>query len=89
MHPISEVEAYFLKAFRTLNGIYSSVRAGLPQNVSRLMNGHCRRFTTDKLLDFLKRLDRKVTIRINPHEPGELIRKLGLQRHSDDSAKES
>ena len=39
--------------------------------VSHLMNGHFSRFTTDKLLDFLKRLDRKVTIRISPHWPGE------------------
>ena len=29
--------------------------------VSHLMNGHFNRFTTDKLLDFLKRLDRKVS----------------------------
>jgi predicted XRE-type DNA-binding protein len=34
--------------------------------VSHLMNGHFNRFTTDKLLDFLKRLDRKVTIQISP-----------------------
>src|SRR5262249_44708175 len=39
--------------------------------VSHLMNGHFSRFTTDKLLDFLKRLDRKVTIHIEPHKPGE------------------
>ena len=39
--------------------------------VSHLMNGHFSRFTTDKLLDFLRRLDRKVTIRISPHRPGE------------------
>ncbi|MGH8614553.1 MAG: hypothetical protein ACREYF_21645 [Gammaproteobacteria bacterium] len=26
------------------------------------MNGHFSRFTTDKLLDFLKRLDLKVTL---------------------------
>ena len=39
--------------------------------VSHLMNGHFSRFTTDKLLDFLKRLDRKVTIRISQHKPGE------------------
>jgi predicted XRE-type DNA-binding protein len=39
--------------------------------VSHLMNGHFSRFTTDKLLDFLKRLDRKVTIQISPHKPGE------------------
>jgi len=40
-------------------------------DVSHLMNGHYSRFTTDKLLDFLKRLNRKVTIRISPHRAGE------------------
>ena len=39
--------------------------------VSHLVNGHFSRFTTDKLLDFLKLLDRKVTIRISQHKPGE------------------
>ena len=39
--------------------------------VSHLMNGHFSRFTTDKLLDFLKRLGRKVTIQIEPNKPGE------------------
>jgi predicted XRE-type DNA-binding protein len=39
--------------------------------VSHLMNGRFSRFTIDKLLDFLKRLDRKVTIRIGPHGLGE------------------
>lgn len=39
--------------------------------VSHLMNGHFSRFTTDKLLDFLKRLDQKVTIQISPHRDGE------------------
>jgi predicted XRE-type DNA-binding protein len=39
--------------------------------VSHLMNGHFSRFTTDKLLDFLRRLDQKVTIRISAHRPGE------------------
>jgi predicted XRE-type DNA-binding protein len=40
-------------------------------DVSHLMNGHYSRFTTDKLLDFLKRLDQKVTIEIRPHRRGE------------------
>jgi hypothetical protein len=40
------------------------------------MNGHFSRFITDKLLDFLKRLDRKVTIRINPHKVRSHGRKL-------------
>lgn len=37
-------------------------------DVSHLMNGHFSRFTTDKLLDFLKRLDRKVIIQVSTHE---------------------
>lgn len=40
-------------------------------DVSHLMNSHFSRFTTDKLLDFLKRLDQKVTIHISPHRQGE------------------
>jgi predicted XRE-type DNA-binding protein len=40
-------------------------------DVSHLMNGHFSRFTTDKLLDFLKRLEQKVTIEISPHHEGE------------------
>ena len=40
-------------------------------DVSHLMNGHFSRFTTDKLLDFLKRLDRKVTIEVSHHREGE------------------
>jgi predicted XRE-type DNA-binding protein len=39
--------------------------------VSHLMNGHFSRFTTDKLLDFLNRLDQKVTIQISRHHKGE------------------
>ncbi len=48
--------------------------------VSHLMNGHFSRFTTDKLLDFLKRLERKVTIRISPHKPGEPYHEIGFAR---------
>src|ERR1700733_1522 len=40
-------------------------------DASHLMNGHFSRFTTDKLLDFLKRLDRKVTIEVSRHHKGE------------------
>jgi predicted XRE-type DNA-binding protein len=40
-------------------------------DVSHLMNGHFSRFTTEKLLDFLKRLDRKVTIEVSRHYKGE------------------
>ena len=46
--------------------------------VSHLMNGHYSRFTTDKLLDFLKRLDRTVTIRISPHKPGEPYQQVAI-----------
>jgi predicted XRE-type DNA-binding protein len=46
--------------------------------VSHLMNGHFSRFTRDKLLDFLKRLDQKVTIHIRPHKPGEPFQEVGF-----------
>jgi predicted XRE-type DNA-binding protein len=49
----------------------------IPQpEVSHLMNGHSSRFTTDKLLDFLKRLNQTVTIQIRPHSPGEPYQKV-------------
>ena len=48
--------------------------------VSYLMNGHFSRFTTDKLLDFLKRLERKVTIRISLHKSGEPYQEIGFGR---------
>ncbi len=45
---------------------------GIAQSdVSHLMNGHFSRFTTDKLLDFLRRLDRKVSIEVSLHREGE------------------
>src|SRR5271165_463366 len=40
-------------------------------DVSHLMNGHYSRFTADKLLDFLKRLNRKVTIQVSRHHKGQ------------------
>ena len=52
---------------------------GIAQSdVSHLMNGHYSRFTTDKLLDFLKRLDQKVTIRIARHKRGEPYRQISF-----------
>ena len=52
---------------------------GIPQpEVSHLMNGRFSRFTTDKLLDFLKRLDRKVTIEIGPRKRGEPYQVIGF-----------
>jgi predicted XRE-type DNA-binding protein len=47
-------------------------------DVSHLMNGHFSRFTMDRLLDLLKRLDRKVTIQISPRQPGEPYQEIGL-----------
>ena len=45
-------------------------------DVSHLMNGHFSRFTTDKLLDFLRRLDRKVTIEVSLHHKGEAYQQV-------------
>lgn len=47
-------------------------------DVSHLMNGHFSRFTADKLLYFLKRLDKKVTIQIGTHKHGEPYQEIGL-----------
>jgi len=47
-------------------------------DVSHLMNGHFSRFTTDKLLDFFKRLDKKVTITISQRKRGEPYQEIGL-----------
>jgi predicted XRE-type DNA-binding protein len=47
--------------------------------VSHLLNGHFSRFTTDKLLEFLRRLDRKVTIQISSHKPGEPYQEIGFR----------
>ena len=49
----------------------ASVLGIAQSDVSHLMNGHFSRFTTDKLLDFLRRLGRKVTIEVSPHHKGE------------------
>ena len=47
-------------------------------DVSHLMNGRFSRFTTDKLLDFLKRLNRKVTIEVSRHRKGEPYQQVTL-----------
>jgi predicted XRE-type DNA-binding protein len=47
-------------------------------DVSHLMNGHFSRFTTEKLLDFLKRLDQKVKIEVSRHQKGEPYRLVTL-----------
>ncbi len=46
--------------------------------VSHLLNGHFSRFTVDKLLDFLKRMNQKVTIQISPRIQGEPYQSVGF-----------
>jgi predicted XRE-type DNA-binding protein len=46
--------------------------------VSHLLNGHFSRFTVDKLLHFLKRMNQKVTIQISPHRQGEPYHHVGF-----------
>jgi predicted XRE-type DNA-binding protein len=70
---------YKIVAERKLKQRDIATLLGIKQpEVSHLMNGHFSRFTTEKLLDFLKRLDRKVTIRISQHRPGEPYQEIGL-----------
>jgi predicted XRE-type DNA-binding protein len=70
---------YTLLKDKKLKQRETSSLLGIAQpEVSHLMNGHFSRFTTDKLLDFLKRLDRQVTIRISPHKPGEPYQEVGF-----------
>ena len=57
--------------------------------VSYLMNGHFSRFTTDKLLSFLKKLDQKVSIRISPHQQGEPYQEVSFALSASASADES
>ncbi|MDR3557810.1 MAG: helix-turn-helix transcriptional regulator [Syntrophobacteraceae bacterium] len=47
-------------------------------DVSHLMNGHFSRFTIDKLLDFFKQLDKKISIQISQHKRGEPYQEIGL-----------
>jgi predicted XRE-type DNA-binding protein len=71
---------YKILADRKLKQREIAALLGIKQpEVSHLMNGHFSRFTTDKLLEFLKRLDRKVTIRISPHKPGEPYQEVGCE----------
>ena len=67
-----------LKAKKLKQREITTVLGIAQSDVSHLMNGHYSRFTTDKLLDFLKRLDRKVTIRIAPHKAGEPYQQISF-----------
>lgn len=46
--------------------------------ISHLLNGHFSRFTIDKLLEFLKRMDQKVVINISPHKRGEPFQQVAF-----------
>ena len=64
----SQLEFHIYKILTDRNlkqGEIGALLGIMQPEVSHLMNGHFSRFTTDKLLDFLRRLDRKVTIRIS------------------------
>lgn len=77
----SQIGFYVFQLLRDRNLKQREVAAllGIAQpEVSHLMNGHYSRFTTDKLLDFLKRLDRKVTIHIAPHKEGEPFQEIKI-----------
>jgi predicted XRE-type DNA-binding protein len=68
---------YKILAAKKLKQREIAARLGIAQPyVSHLMNGHFSCFTTDKLFDFLKRLDRKVTISISEHKPGEVYQEV-------------
>ncbi|TMC19028.1 MAG: XRE family transcriptional regulator [Chloroflexi bacterium] len=56
---------------------------GISQSdVSHLMNGHFDRFSTDKLLDFLKLLDQKVTVQISARQKDEAAQQVILASYS-------
>lgn len=73
-----------LHLLEVLNGKHLKQREisdllGIKQaEVSHLLNGHFSRFTVDKLLEFLKRLDHKVTIKISPHKKGEPFQQVAF-----------
>ena len=77
----AQIGFHIFKLLEARNLIQREVAAllGIAQpEVSHLMNGHFSRFTAYKLLDFLKRLDCKVTIQIEPHKPGEPYREINI-----------
>jgi hypothetical protein len=72
-------------AFRFITGVSSPGRGDderrsecFLNEVPHLLNGHFSRFTTDKVLDVLRRLDRRVTIQISAHKPGERYPEIGF-----------
>lgn len=46
--------------------------------VSHLLNGHFSRFSTEKLVEFLNRLELKVNIQISKHKKGEPYKEVSF-----------
>lgn len=46
--------------------------------VSHLLNGHFSRFTVDRLLDFLKKMNQKVVIQISPRSQNEAFHEVRI-----------
>ena len=46
--------------------------------VSHLLNGHFSRFSTEKLLEFINRLDLNISIQISEHKKGEPYKEVSF-----------
>jgi len=74
LHARAQVGYYVFKILKEKDLKQREIAAllGISQpDVSHLMNGQFSRFTIDKLLDFLKRLNQKTTIQISLRREGE------------------
>lgn len=65
-HVIRAIKEHKLKQKDIVNSLKIN-----QSDVSRLMNGNFSRFSTEKLMDFLNKLDLKVIIQISEHHKGE------------------
>ena len=71
-HSAIGIQVFKILKARKLKQREIAALLGIAQaDVSRLMNGDFHRFSKDKLFNFLKCLDQKVTIQISPRKPGE------------------
>ena len=52
-------------------------------DVSLLMNARFDRFSTDRMLDLLQRLNQKVTFQVSPHHKGEAYHAVSYQPPSE------
>ena len=67
IHVIEAIKYAKLKGQRAIG---RALQIDQPE-VSHLLNGHFSRFSTEKLLGFLNRLELKVNIQISEHKEGE------------------